>query len=380
MTWPTKPGPAATAFAKHMQWKRQLSDLERLRWQKWAVYERLLTKETFDYSVEDYVFQNMLRDIDKRKFNYNKQLNSNEAMLWDEISYIYKNNEELQINNTIKALYKAINNKNVDSVKTLWLPSGSSELCIPGYEKVIGYNDVEKFYKKLITDLKYVGSINHEIVSIDVWGYVAIAQIIETVDAGKSLKIAKKKSRSAGPSSYKVPASNPPPIKKIITTIVLRKWNKQWRVSSQHASPFVYSEFTNNAKIYIKPSKSNSNNIESTDKSKFPIVKELGVKDKPFNDFNVNDLTEIKGRLVRIAKDGSLYVDNTKTETITPPTWDKIFNEANVVSVSIKDGLIEVNDFNEEEIKIEDYIDVEASTSKQTILALRYLEKSNKYF
>ena len=37
-----------------------------LRWQKWAVYERLMTKNNFQYSIEDYIFQNLLKDLDKR--------------------------------------------------------------------------------------------------------------------------------------------------------------------------------------------------------------------------------------------------------------------------------------------------------------------------
>jgi hypothetical protein len=66
MGWPTERGPLATAYAKHVQWKRRLTDGERRSWQKWAVYRRLLQGKQFDYSVEDYVLQSLTRDVARR--------------------------------------------------------------------------------------------------------------------------------------------------------------------------------------------------------------------------------------------------------------------------------------------------------------------------
>ena len=47
---------------------------------------------------------------------------------------------------------------------------------------------MENLYKRVITESKPVGFINHEIVSVQVVGYVAIVSIIETLSAGSELK------------------------------------------------------------------------------------------------------------------------------------------------------------------------------------------------
>jgi hypothetical protein len=70
MPWPTEAGPEASAFGRHMQWRRKLTDGERIRWQKWAVYQRLLSKDHFQYSVEDYVSQNMIRESNQRAMRF----------------------------------------------------------------------------------------------------------------------------------------------------------------------------------------------------------------------------------------------------------------------------------------------------------------------
>jgi len=64
MPWPTEAGPESAAFARHMQWKRRLSDGERLRWQRWAVYARLGQKHLFRYAAGDFVLQGMLGTMD----------------------------------------------------------------------------------------------------------------------------------------------------------------------------------------------------------------------------------------------------------------------------------------------------------------------------
>ena len=61
MEWPTEASPESSAYARHLQWKRSLPDGERVRWQKWAIYDRMQRKEMYEYAVEDFVRQDIVR-------------------------------------------------------------------------------------------------------------------------------------------------------------------------------------------------------------------------------------------------------------------------------------------------------------------------------
>lgn len=262
MAWPTEAGPEASAYARHLQWKRRLSDGERLRWQKWAIYQRLLKKDTFHYSVEDYVFQNMLRSfteqaMKKTTVNSNKLQHNNdnnnaqiiaassdedsmmnvEAGLWQSIPISYKHEEEVEIRAVLKAYYSALNRRNYDAVRTLWLPDNNVELVLPGFAKARGYLDVDRLFKKMVKESKPFGSIDTNIVQVSVLGYVAVAQTIETVNVGTELKIAQRKRDEKE-------SKKAPPVKQVVTTHVLRKFNKQWRVMIHHAARFTSSPYT----------------------------------------------------------------------------------------------------------------------------------------
>ena len=82
MPWPSEAGPEASAFGKHMQWRRALSDGERKRWQQWAVYQRLMQKHHFGYSLEDFIFQHMLRDIYTRADTARTHGHAVEEAMW----------------------------------------------------------------------------------------------------------------------------------------------------------------------------------------------------------------------------------------------------------------------------------------------------------
>jgi hypothetical protein len=82
MEWPTEAGPESSAYARHLQWKRSLKDGERVRWQKWAIYERMLKKGQFDYSVEDFIRQSMVSDIARKAAHYRREQRLLEANLW----------------------------------------------------------------------------------------------------------------------------------------------------------------------------------------------------------------------------------------------------------------------------------------------------------
>ena len=55
LDWSTirKSTPESKAYADHLAWKRSLTDVERLRWQKWAIYQRVTKGSRFEYCLED---------------------------------------------------------------------------------------------------------------------------------------------------------------------------------------------------------------------------------------------------------------------------------------------------------------------------------------
>jgi hypothetical protein len=139
LPWPEKAGPDTMAFAKHLQWKRSLSDGERLRWQKWAVYERFNNKEKYDYALEDYVFQRLLNQIDKKLVDAANHENVAEVALWHTLSTQYNKDEETQIRATVKSFYTSLNRQNFDNIRSLWLPDDKVEILLPGYTKQVYY-------------------------------------------------------------------------------------------------------------------------------------------------------------------------------------------------------------------------------------------------
>jgi hypothetical protein len=108
-----------------------------LRWQKWGVYQRTMQKGSFQYSVEDYVFQNMLRDLDRRVLKADVSNKTLEASLWGAVAQGFRLDEEMQIQAVMKAYYSAMNRKNFDEIRMLWIPDESAEIVLPGYERVV---------------------------------------------------------------------------------------------------------------------------------------------------------------------------------------------------------------------------------------------------
>lgn len=107
------------------------------RWQKWAVYQRIMPQESFQYCLDDYVYQNMLNDIIKRSTKHQKEGKESNAVVWQSVANAYNRDEELQINSTIKAYYSALNRKNFEDARVFWIPDDSAELTLPGYEPVV---------------------------------------------------------------------------------------------------------------------------------------------------------------------------------------------------------------------------------------------------
>ena len=196
MGWPSEKGPEASAYARHLQWKRSLTDSERVSWQKWAIYKRIMMKDKFDYSVEDYVFQNIINICNKRarlaKLNSNKVKES----VWSSIATGYKLEEETEITALVKSLYSAFNRKNFNELRTLWLPDDSAKLSLPGYSIAKGHEDIDQLYRKVIAESKPFGSITENVLKVNVAGYIAVAYVLETVERGSALKVIKGKTRT----------------------------------------------------------------------------------------------------------------------------------------------------------------------------------------
>jgi hypothetical protein len=118
--------------------------------------------------------------------------------------------EELEVRTVMKSFYSILNHKNFDDIRTLWLPDSEVQLYLPGYDRVVchslvsiadyslfsqqGHFDVEKGYRRMVKESKPMGSISVEIVSVDVHGFFALVQSVETVLPGNELKLSRKRS------------------------------------------------------------------------------------------------------------------------------------------------------------------------------------------
>ena len=188
-----------------------------MRWQKWAIYQRVMTKDMFQYSLEDYIFQNFLRDLDE------KALSGGKDAVWKVISDEFRADQSAEVRSVMKAYYSAFNRQNYDDLGALWLPDENIELLLPGFSKAVGtiiprhhphslppptltvsftqrgQYDVLKLYKKLTTkDAKPFGSVAANVVSVHCSGFIAVVKTIETVGAGTSLRMTPKRKGQGG--------------------------------------------------------------------------------------------------------------------------------------------------------------------------------------
>ena len=270
MPWPEERGPEASAFARHMQWKRSLTDQERKQWQKYAVYNRVMMPDKFDYCLEDYILQSLIRDCKLKALeaastsaspsslsSSESTISSSESSplvssldkppplssaLWATIPYAYHLEEEDEIRAVIGAFYSAFNRKNFDAMRQLWLPDETVELILPGYNPVRGHNEVDKLYKRCVHNARPFGSISHEIKNVMTAGYVAIVYSIETIGKGTDLQNIRTRRGVYADSedADEEDASKLEP-KRVFTLFMLRKWNKQWRIMNQYSSVFKVS-------------------------------------------------------------------------------------------------------------------------------------------
>lgn len=140
MPWPSERGPAASAFARHLQWKRRLSDGERLKWQKWAIYKRMMKPNMFSYRVDDYIMQQLLRDLRMKELAARAGDGQDvllDATLWKATQLGLLAEEREEVESVMRSLYSILNHKNYDEVRTLWLPDPDVLLTLPGFDKTV---------------------------------------------------------------------------------------------------------------------------------------------------------------------------------------------------------------------------------------------------
>jgi hypothetical protein len=149
MPWPSERGPAASAFARHLQWKRRLSDGERLKWQRWAIYKRMMKPNLFAYCVDDYIMQQLLRDLRIREIASRAGDGQEvlvDATLWKAAQLGLLAEERDEIESVLKGLYSLLNHKNYDEIRTLWLPDPDVQLTLPGFDKKVGRSTTDYYY------------------------------------------------------------------------------------------------------------------------------------------------------------------------------------------------------------------------------------------
>jgi len=278
MPWPKESGPESAAFARHMQWKRRLSDGERIRWHRWAVYKRLRVKNLFQYSPEDFVLQSMLKTLHSSgdgsggesvsgsgsiesgsggvdasiengsmsgsgsrssRGSRGIQLTGSPAVdgvLFRTMAKGLVSIEEDEVRGVMAAYYSAFNRGNFDEIRAFWLPDDNSELLFPGYEKARGGLAIDKLYRHMVREAKPFGSVDATIKSIQCYGYLAVVHAVEVVGEGSAISKAAKGRRLGVQKSGTA--------KRILTTTVLRNANKQWRVAVHHAVRVLQSPYT----------------------------------------------------------------------------------------------------------------------------------------
>jgi hypothetical protein len=130
-----------------------------------------------------------------------------ESNTWNGIAEGIIDGEVEEVRGIISAFYTALNRKNFDDIRTVWLPDENSELVLPGYEKTRGYGPIEKMFRRLVKENKPMGTIVPKIVNIQVHGYVAVVTTLEAVEESPLNKALPKRlaqTSKASKSSAKV--------------------------------------------------------------------------------------------------------------------------------------------------------------------------------
>ena len=269
LDWSTirKSTPESKAYADHLAWKRSLTDVERLRWQKWAIYQRVTKGSRFEYCLEDYIMQAMLSKIRQKANSKHIKNKNNEALIWKAIADSFQADEIEEVQAVIKSFYSAINRQNYDDILTLWQPQTTSHLILPGNVMSRGFWDIDRSFKRMMKSNKPLGKIAYQIISCQVQGFYATVNIIESIHNNPTTVINKKKPNSnALPSNImnkNIPKTGTA-TKRVFASTTLRKFNKQWRIVHHHTARFNTSTLTNDVDYQYQSNEdkfSSSNNV-----------------------------------------------------------------------------------------------------------------------
>lgn len=96
-----------------------------------------MEKHHFKYSLDDYIVQNIQRDIKQKADTAGASGFRMEESMWKATARTYSEEHSSEVTAVMMSLYSAFNRKNYDELRTLWLPDESVELTLSGYEKAV---------------------------------------------------------------------------------------------------------------------------------------------------------------------------------------------------------------------------------------------------
>lgn len=184
------------------------------------------------------------------------------------------------------SLSSFLNFKTGFSLYSLWLPSNSTELLLPGFSKVVGsYNIIKSFELWKIISSPFA-SIQHEILFSRSFGNIAVVLSKETIQLkDKNYKDRKKNEKnnylfksffSSSSSSSSISSSHSPnssetqAIRTLFGLTILRYSNKQWRILSHYSSRVRNNSFQYFNQIFPRPKSKNVQEMLKKEKDNKP--------------------------------------------------------------------------------------------------------------
>lgn len=190
-----------------------------------------MIKDKFDYSLEDYVYENMLLELkNKAAAGMGKDW---ETKTWESIASGIVAGESEDVQSVMSAFYAAFNRKSFDDLRVLWLPDDNAELVLPGYDKARGPWAIEKLFRRVVRESKPMGLVSSRPLSVRVDGYIATVVTLETVEESPVNKQLPKRGKGA-PSAPAFKSKTKTP-RYVLALTLLRKFNWQWRLMLHQA-------------------------------------------------------------------------------------------------------------------------------------------------
>lgn len=437
MPWPkeTSPKPYINAFSKHMLWRRNRSNGERKLWAEQSLFTRLdnslVENPEVDYLLPDYITQSLYQTLYERAAKYKYTVAPNpsttkyvepkfdgedsiETIFQGKLDYrhslyceasleAYIDTDRKALENSIMDFYKNVNERKFNDIAgRLFIPhTTQTEICLPGYDRSRDIRRIEPYFDRQFFQngtRKSYGRITPQIVNIELFGNVAVSTVIETIEVDpaneKSTQSKKKrknqylgmimlnllkKNPKATSNPIETPAKTIVP-KHVLTTMVWRYVNCQWRVINYHAGRFERSVYTPTVYKPIKSMQarlreySQGLSIKGTDgKIEIPIptTPPLGLNTMKEKQAVVPLTQPIKAEqpiFQRSINEEPLSME-INTDSTNKKSTTEVKSDAKSPTTTINSSLF-VSKFG--------VIDRSASTSRQTLQALRYLENKQR--